>query len=227
MKTLKNLAVLAALILAAAPARAQLYSGMDGLLHVPSATIAENGLLRAGVHVLSENFAVSGYEPQTVPTYYISLTPYEWVQASFMGTAWRREDIYYPDRTVSLKIRPLKEGKWWPSIAIGTQDPIGTGFYTNYYVAAAKHFHVLGGLWGINAAYRYYRKEVNAKWTGVVGGITFQPDFYRDLRIVGEWNGSEVDLGADARLFGFLRVQLILQDFRYFSGGICVEFKNL
>lgn len=227
MKALRIILLAALLQLATLPLGAQMYTGVEGLLHVPSASMSEPGSLRVGLFVLDNEFTPTGYVEQTVPTYFISLTPYEWVEASFMGTAWKRDEIYLPDRTISVKVRPLKEGRWWPSIAFGTNDPIGTGFYRNYYVAAGKHFHVLGGLWGVDVAYRRYRLQTSRKWDGVVGGITYRPDFYPGLRLVAEWNGACVDMGLDVRLWQILRLQLTVQDFRYLSGGVCLEFLNL
>ncbi len=67
----------------------------------------------------------------------------------------------------------------------------------NYYVAATKHFDVRGELLSVNLAYRYWPDEGNKKWQGVVGGITYNPSFARDLLIIAEYTGDEVNLGAE------------------------------
>src|SRR6266702_6526864 len=35
----------------------------------------------------------------------------------------------YKDKTSGLKVRLLAEDSWWPSVAVGAQDPIGTRLF--------------------------------------------------------------------------------------------------
>lgn len=80
----------------------------------------------------------------------------------------------------SLKVRPLKEGKYYPAIAVGCNDQIeqlkvkGYGrYFMNYYVAMTKRIHFGQHELGIHLAYWYYNVEYNKKWNGVVGGVTY------------------------------------------------------
>lgn len=56
------------------------------------------------------------------------------------------------DRALDLKLRLLQEGDWWPAIALGLQDAIGTGIYGGEYLVASKRFGrfdvTLGTGWG-------------------------------------------------------------------------------
>lgn len=111
------------------------------------------------------------------------------------GNWEKKTGYYYQDRYFSLKLRPLKEGKYWPAIAIGTNDPYGTNgknnkadvpanegksnngdgksqYFCNYYIAATKHFPINNHQIGIHAAYRKWKRDYNRKWNGLVGGIT-------------------------------------------------------
>ena len=218
-------------------ASAQMYTGLEGLLHTPSAEMGTSESIRVGGHYLNRHFIPKGYSDMDAPVFYVAVTPYEWVEASYMVTFWKEsQSSYAPDRAFFLKVRPLKEGKWWPALVVGVQDPIGSakgfyltedapGFYSNLFLAATKHFHFLAGEWGFHLACRYYPNKGNSSWSGIVGGMTWRPDFYSPLRVTAEYYGSGVNLGIDAGLFGFLHLQLILQDFKYLSGGICVEIK--
>lgn len=228
---MKRYIIIILLTLSASSLWAQMYHGMGGMLHIPSAEMSTPQSLRIGGGYLSRNFVpdYGGY-CMDVPAFYIALTPYEWIDASFMTTAWHEDGIFYPDRSISLKARPLKEGKWWPAVVLGGQDMFKTGAYTNYYIAATKHFDIIGGEWGVNIAYRYYRTYTalpREKWHGPVGGITFRPNFYRDLRACVEYDGCEFNIGLDVCLFRFLYLQVILQDWKNISGGICFEIRKL
>lgn len=249
---MKRFLLILLLLTCATPmAWSQMYFGLEGLLHTPSAGMSAPASLRVGSFYLDQHFLPSGNAVnERAFNYFIALTPYEWVEASFMGTIWKRENGFYPDRSLSVKFRPLKEGRWWPALVVGAQDIIGsrgydgfqetpvfsddfkaTGYYTNFFIAASKHFHFLRSQWGLHLAFRYYPdKDIDtqkARWSGLTGGITWSPDGYRPLRLVAEWDGAGVNLGVDACLLRILRLQLILQNFHYISAGICLEFKRL
>lgn len=202
----------------------QQYTGMTGLVHVPSADMDVEGETRIGSHFLNKNFLPDeafdyGGKYHSVD-FYVSATPFSWVEIGYTFTLrkgnrgdWAPNDIGYhrKDQYFSLKICPLreKEGKWWPSIAIGTNDPITRGdkgqkkesnrnqIFGNYYMAASKHININGNSLGVHLAYRHWKRSYNEKWNGVVGGITFQPSFLKNLRFIAEYNGKNINIGFD------------------------------
>ena len=139
--------------------------------------------------------------------------------------------FYSKDRYFSARIQPIREAQWWPSIVIGGQDVVGSGdkgesksnYYRNFYVAASKHYELLGQLVGAHLAYRKWKLDCNDKWNGVVGGLTFQHSFYKPLRLIGEYDGDGVNVGADCTLFRYVMLQASLQKCKYFSGGVCLR----
>lgn len=54
------------------------------------------------------------------------LIPFYYYRDSHANIISDESRYYYQDRYFSIKIRPLKEGKWWPAIAVGANDPLGT-----------------------------------------------------------------------------------------------------
>ncbi|MBD9094588.1 MAG: hypothetical protein EGQ20_18980, partial [Bacteroides oleiciplenus] len=76
---------------------------------------------------------------------------------------------------------------------------------------------------GIHAAYRKWKRDYNRKWNGLVGGITYQPSFARNFRVIAEYTGDDINVGADCLLWKHLLLQASLQDGKYFSGGICFQ----
>ena len=77
------------------------------------------------------------------------------------------------DRYASVKIQPLKEGKYWPAVAMGCNDMLTSAFFkdkpdvqlyfTNVYVAATKTFTFSGNELGLTVAYRHFFRGYNAK----------------------------------------------------------------
>lgn len=235
-------------------ASAQLYTGMSGLIHVPSAEMNREGDARAGVYFLDEAFTPANF-PYRTTDHYLSVTPFSWVEIGYACTLMKgnmaaegeppRMGYDRKDRYFSLKLRPLKEGKWRPAVAVGANDPYGTDFgrwtvheddaamnvksqyFANLYIAATKHIGLKGHRIGFHAAYRRWKRDYNGKWNGVVGGITYRPSFAPDLRVIAEYTGEGMNVGADCLLWKHLLLQVALQDGKHFSGGVCLQFNLL
>lgn len=221
---------------------AQQYTSLSGLIHVPSADMYPEGEARIGSHFLNKEFMLegtfhyNGYKYHT-PNCYVGITPFSWLELGFTMTFMKdvKEGGTYPedlkfdrkDRYFSIKVRPLKEGKWWPSIAVGSNDPLtttsgGSQYFTNYFVAMTKHIRMKGHILGAHLTYRYWERDSNHKWNGVVGGITYQPSFQQNLRFIAEYTGADFNIGFDWKLWKHLLIQSSLQDGKYFTGGICL-----
>ena len=223
------------------PVLAQHYVGTPGLIHAPSAEMDTAGVARLGgqyipVEMMPETFLFEG-EKYASYTNYVSITPFRWVEVGYGYTLMKfhRNKVkiapvgfYSKDRYFSLRIQPLREGRYWPSVVVGGNDVWGSGddgqsgsnYYRNFYIAATKHLDLGGHLIGGHVAYRRWKLDCNKKWDGVTAGITYQPSFYQPLRAVCEWDGNEVNVGIDCRLFKYVMFQAALFDCRYFTGGL-------
>ena len=244
---------LALLLLAAAAlmplsSSAQQYTGLSGLIHVPSAEMNHEGDAFMGIHFLNKAMTpdtgvlLAGQKYDTYD-YYISLTPFPWIEFSYVCTKRKSAkseqlwDYHRKDRSASLKLRPVKEGRYIPAIAIGAND-FGTGFFDknrtdvqlyffNYYIAATKHLNFGGNELGVTLAYRHFFRGYNAKWNGLVGGVTFRPAFFPQARAIVEYTGNEFLVGLDALLWRHLRLQASLKDFKYPNFGLCFQLNLL
>lgn len=118
-------------------------------------------MARVGAHYIPEimipnDIAADGNQQWSL-TNYLAITPFRWIQLSYGYTLWRchknlnpDKDLgfYSKDRYFSARIQPLQEGEWWPAVAIGGNDIIGSKesgksesfYYRNFYIAATKHF---------------------------------------------------------------------------------------
>jgi len=214
---------------------AQYFTGLPGLLHTPSAEMDERGTARISFFRLDDSFIPSSYGVNSY-SYSIAFAPYDWMEASFTGIVRKPSSVVYQDRMISLKLRPLKEGRFCPAVVLGTIDPLSTiktgsddnsnNHFSNYYISAAKHFNAAGE-WGIHLSYRYFTKTINKQWNGLVGGINYNPSFAPFVRLAAEYDGCYVNVGMDALLFRHLRVQALLQDFKRFCCGIGFELNLL
>lgn len=229
---------------------AQQYTGMSGLIHVPSAEMDNAGDARIGAHFLNGHFTPDQpywyFEGKKYHTadFYVSLTPFKWVELGYTITLFRGIDqrpgensgYNKKDRYMSIKFRPLEEGKYWPAVALGSNDFLSSaplrnnnksddsnGFWRNYYIALTKSFDIKGHILAPTLTYRYFTNHFNHRWNGLVGGVVYKPSFARNLRLTVEWTGCDVNVGVDCLLWRHLLVQGSLQDGRWPSAGLCYK----
>lgn len=203
--------------------RAQEYTMMSGLMNIPTAEVAQSGTVRIGGawlnrDMLPDQFNYKGEKYNTV-NYGVGIAAFDWLEMSYSQTVLKRihdyygegKDFFSQDRHVNVKLRPLKEGRWWPAIAIGMDDvnlpnKIGkrddknlwNNYFQNVYGVMLKHFvFKYGGELSVHVGYRYFTNDPNKDCSGVLGGIAYRPNFCRDLRVMAEWDGQNVNAGVD------------------------------
>ena len=221
----------------------QQYIGFAGMIHVPTADMDTVGIARVGAHyipkgVVPDRMVIDGEKFNTW-TNYLSITPFRWIELGYGYTLWKfhknlnkneKVGFYAKDRYFSIKLQLLQEDRWWPSVAVGSNDfwgssdkgKSGSNYYRNYFAAISKHVCVGGHEFGGHLTYRKWKRDFNHKWNGVVGGVTYRPSFFQPLRIMGEWDGNEANIGADCRLFKYFLVQCALYDFSVLNAGLCL-----
>lgn len=222
---------------------AQEYTGITGMMHVPTAEMAPAGTARIGAFFLNREFTPNklAYKGEKYNTYnhFLAIAPFSWVELSYVCTLLKnaknsdetqKVGYYNKDRFFCIKLRPLKEGKYWPALAVGAQDPANTKegdntYFKNYYVAASKHLNWKGHELGVHLTYRYYRSDFNAKWRGIAGGITYRPAFAPNSRAMLEYTGNDVNIALDCYLWRLLFLQAGLQNGKYFSGGLMLKIQ--
>lgn len=226
----------------------QNFAGMSGLLATPSADMDTVGDFRVGTYYMNNHFlprpksGPSAWtcqgKPYNTMDFYLSITPFKWIEIGYAFALFKttqnpenKPKYDNKDRFFSIKIQPLSEGKYYPAIAIGCNDLIGSSFkfemdrggnglFCNVYIVATKHFQPKGHDISVNLAYRYCRNKYILGWEGVVGGITWHPKWVPDLRAVVEYNRAVVNVGVDYLLWKHLFIQATMTDAKYFSGGL-------
>ena len=225
---------------------AQQYTGMNGLIHVPSAEMDTIETLRFGVHALPvdmmpDEMRFEG-EKYASSNWYISAQPLKWLEAGYSFTLMKfRKNLnpnsdeigfYSKDRYFSVRIRPLNEGRYWPAVVIGGNDVVGqrdgdsqSFYFRNFYVAASKHLDLPFGILGGHLAYRKWEKSYNSRWNGVVGGLTLRPSLYTPLRAIAEYDGEGINIGTDCVLFRYLQLQASLIKCHSLSVGAALRIE--
>lgn len=226
-------------------ARGQMYAGMSGLVHVPSAEMPPEGEAGAGGYYMHSAMLPSsgvfryGGKAYGTAAFHLSVTPFRWVEVSYVFTMLKtlavghtRPRYNQKDRYIAVKLNPLREGKWVPAVAVGASDFLSSatkrhagsaetsGYFSHIYAVVTKHISAGGLRLGASVAWRHSLNGGFRRWHGVAGGITVEPLRIPGLRVMGEWTGREVNIGADIVLWRHLRLQAALVGCSHFSGGI-------
>lgn len=248
MKKFLSLLLLLLLPMANSYIIAQQYTGMTGLLHVPSAEMDTIVNFRLGVHAIPTDMMPDGIrfegEKYASSNWYVSAMPLKWLEVGYSFTLMKfRKNLdkesdeigfYSKDRYFSLHLRLLNEGRYWPSVVIGGNDVIGqrdgdseSFYFRNFYLATSKHLDLPFGVVGGHLTYRKWTRSYNSRWDGVVGGITLRPSIYSPLRAIAEYDGDGINIGADCMLFRYVLLQASLIKCCYLSvgGAIRIELK--
>ena len=248
MKKFLSLLLLLLLPMANSYIIAQQYTGMTGLLHVPSAEMDTIVNFRLGVHAIPTDMMPDGIrfegEKYASSNWYVSAMPLKWLEVGYSFTLMKfRKNLdkesdeigfYSKDRYFSLHLRLLNEGRYWPSVVIGGNDVIGqrdgdseSFYFRNFYLATSKHLDLPFGVVGGHLTYRKWTRSYNSRWDGVVGGITLRPSIYSPLRAIAEYDGDGINIGADCMLVRYVLLQASLIKCCYLSvgGAIRIELK--
>ncbi len=226
---------------------AQLTYGTTGLLHAPSAEMREDKTVMLGANFLNKEITPPTWYYHTY-NYYLNVTILPWLEVAYTCTLFKAEALGLKpygysgftnqDRYFSVRLRALKEGQFWkhmPAVVLGTSDPFtssggviaseqGNGYYNRFYLAATKHVRVGRETIGVSLSYVYNRRR-EYKLNGVAAGVTYNPSFHPQLRLIAEYDSRDFALGATYLLFNHLHAQVELQRMKYFTGGLTFQFR--
>ena len=226
---------------------AQLTYGTTGLLHAPSAEMQRDKTVMIGGNFLNKEITPPTWYYHTY-NYYLNVTIMPWLEVAYTCTLFKAEALGLKpygytgftnqDRYFSVRLRALKEGQFWkytPAVVLGTSDPFtssgdviasdkGNGYYSRFYIAATKHIRIGKETLGVHLSYLYNRR-IEYHLNGIAAGITYNPSFHPQLRLIAEYDSKDFALGATYLLFNHLHAQIELQRMKYFTGGLTFQFR--
>ncbi|MGN6516059.1 MAG: YjbH domain-containing protein [Rhizomicrobium sp.] len=122
------------------PPQSENFYGQVGLLEMPSARLMPDGEISATVSTTP-----------AMDRYTLGFQALPWLETTFR---YARIDTYLPnfdlyDRSLGFKIRLRQEDDFWPSIAVGAMDILGTGAFGAEYLVASKRFGDFDATFGV------------------------------------------------------------------------------
>ena len=114
---------------------------------------------------------------------------------------------------------------------LGTSDPYtesgdgqiastdGNGYFSRFYLAATKHLPIGEEEIGVHLAYLWNNRN-DYPLNGVAIGLSYNPSFHPQLRLIAEYDSKDLAMGATYLLFNHLHAQVEMQKMKYFTGGL-------
>ena len=211
-------------------ASAQSLMGTSGWLDIPTADMQEDGTFILGGSYINKNYIEAyGGGDYDAATYYFNLSFLPFMEVNFGNTRLLNYDKGKStvDRRFSIRIRAFRERTYLPAIVVGVHDVFTSvskeaqtnQYFSSMYIVATKYIPVKKSAFGITLGYGFdvFR---NNQYLGFFGGVSFSPSFLRQMKIIAEYEGNSFNLGGNILFFRHLFVYTMLQDFKYFSGGI-------
>ena len=221
------------LLAAVVPCKAQTVIGTNGLMNVPTADMRPAGTFDGGASFIQKELLYK--KTYNTYLYYVSFTPFSWMEITLRETLLKtrksatnpKVGFYQQDRSTSLRLRPLKEGKYWPAVVVGANDfysDHGASQYACFYGVMSKHFPIKSvGVVEATAGYARHHKK-GTTYDGVMGGLSFAPVFFPDLRVMGEYDTEGCNIGLGAFLFRHLNVTCFTREFKGINATVSYQY---
>ncbi|MDR0891004.1 MAG: YjbH domain-containing protein [Mediterranea sp.] len=206
--------------------------GATGQLLIPTADMQEGGTFMMGANYLPTNITPSTFSYPTM-NYFVNMTLFSFVEFSYRMTLLKslnskgKYTYHEQDRSNTVRIRPLKEGKWWPSLVIGADDLFtqkATEYWGAYYGIITKTFSTRSGH-QVSATFGWYFPQGEQKSfnKGPFGGITYTPPFCKELKLMVEYETLGWNIGGAVRFWKHLSIHAFTHDFKDISTGVRYE----
>ncbi len=215
--------------------------GVTGLLNSPNAVMSNEGTVKIGGNFLNPNMTPDTWYYNTF-NYFLNVTFFSFFEIAINNTAfdlWDQGKFSNVDRSISVKIRVLKERDFWPAIVIGSNDvlttsdmtklfvPAGNKYFGTHYIALSKHFSLNGNKLGFHSAYNILSSQHQKINFPISGGVSFSPAFYNKVSLIAEYDTRNFNLGGNILIFKHLYLQIFVQDFKHLSFGGHVQIPLL
>ena len=207
---------------------AQPTAGTSGLFNCPTADIYPDGTFSAGINYLPDILTPQPEFNYNTFNYYLGMVFLPFMELSYRMTLLEnRSDEFknQQDRSLALRVRIIKEGKWVPSIVAGGNDILTTAprhhtqHFISYYIAATKTLQSGKNIAKLSFGYAPEFFQDNY-FTGFFGGIAFSPGLLRSLSINAEYDTQNFNAGLTLLLFRHIFLHAFAVNMEQIAGGI-------
>ncbi|MCK9271000.1 MAG: YjbH domain-containing protein [Bacteroidales bacterium] len=215
-------------------ATSQSLPGTTGYFNIPSAEIYPDRSFFAGANLLNKEYKKWGNPDYHAMDFFVTTTFVPFVELSirFSRMIDLPEELYSStvgDRMASLRVRPLKEGRYHPAVVVGLQNFFTTlqsgdaSHFNSTYIVLTKNFHLNTFIDRVGVTAGYGSDLFTAadyQFIGLFGGINFSPKNMEFLELMMEYDADKWNAGARITILKHVVILAGLEGLDAFSGGI-------
>ena len=211
---------------------AQYSIGTTGQLMIPTAEMQETGTFMGGANFLPEQLTPSVFSFPTM-NYFVDMTLFSFIEFTYrmtllkMTTGTGRTGYHNQDRSNTIRIRPLKESRYFPAVVIGGDDLLTekkTPYWGAYYGVLTKTIGFRSGdQLAVTAGWYIHQGDCRVFNKGPFGGVRYTPSFCKELKLMVEYDTRGWNMGAAMRFWKHLSVNVFTREFTCVSAGLRYE----
>ncbi len=229
---------LAFVLLNSHASKAQSLPGTTGYFNIPSAEIYPDRTLFAGTNLLNKEYKKWGNPDYHAMDFFVTTTfvPFIELSVRFSRMIDLPEKLYEStvgDRMASIRVRPLKEGRYHPAIVVGLQNFFttlqsgGASHFNSTYLVLTKNFRLNTFIDRVGVTAGYGSDLFTAadyQFLGLFYGINFSPKNMDFLELMVEYDADKWNAGARVTVLKHVVILAGLEGMDVFSGGISYKF---
>ena len=223
--------ILVFIIISVVTFHSQSLNSLSGYYNIPIAEIYNDGSVVAGVFYIPYKFSQEkGFDREAIG-YFGAISYFPFLEISLRFTKRLGPNYALGDRMFSFKLRLIKEGKYFPSFAIGVQDffhstEAMTNRYNSLYSVITKNISIGNVINNISLTVGYGSDLIKAngyEYIGLFGGVSLM--ILDHLEFIFENDARFYNVGARIKVFENIFLLGGYRDLKYFSGGAGVCFQ--
>lgn len=184
-----------------------------------------DGTFSAGANYLPDNVTPQPRFNYNTYNYYVGMAFLPFAELSFRMTVFKTDDdsLRNQDRSLSARVRILKESKFVPAVVIGGNDIFSTTesgrkYFKSIYLAGTKNFRVGDNQTSLTIGYAP-GELIESDFSGLFGGVSFTPSFFKPLTLMADYDTRFFNAGASVLIFRHLYLYGFISDFDQIAGG--------
>lgn len=213
---------------------AQSLTGTKGLISIPIGYIPEHGEVFIGTNFIAKNYLAYGSGNYNAVVNYANIGYLPFLEIALRATRLMNhpEPHTIGDRMIIVRLCPVKESQYLPSVVLGAHDFIytnpekPTNNFNTLYISASKGLEIKPFIHRIEFHLGYgtdWIKARNHEFIGLFGGVSIIPRQF--INLMAEYDAEKINLGARLIILNHINVIVCLLNFDTFSFGLSYRFR--
>jgi hypothetical protein len=217
---------------------AQSLTGTTGYYNIPSADFFPDKTVYFGFNRANKKYQDYADGEYNLNIYYANITFLKFLE---VGLRYTRLEGFDPpdrqaagDRMVTIRVQPVSEGKYYPSVVLGFQNFLtsiesgAASHFNSTYIVVTKNFEIkqIIKIIGVTLGYGSdILKSSDYQFIGIFGGVRLVFKTVEFIDFLMEYDANKWNVGTRITFFKHLSILAGFEGLNAFSGGVSYRFR--